>query len=308
MGIIDDIRKNVWNVVKKGFQASESTWKWGYDLIKFSLTNSKTIERWLERTVKKAQEGFMGKIDNLNDFIGLIDKDTLRNVTKYVDIEDWIKLDDIVQGIDEEFELLMLDIPEYQPVKKSWYPQIDYSSRKYTIERRAYPNMDFYDEGKAQGYIYEKNGNEYYERHAELSYKDTVKIRENLSYFTEKKGFPMAFARDLNFTMFIGIRIRTGWTVHKLKTIEMWKKKPHKRWREVKIYYRGAEFMQFAEQIASTMPYISSALWYIKKEFEERTLRNFPIYENLAYKSSLNDGLIKANWDKIKEEFEREYD
>lgn len=288
---LKDVGDAVNSALKKSTTFSSFLESSVYNGARKAIIESKSVENYFHR-IFPDMSGIMDKLNDiiefLNDFsyseilkdfleiIKDIDLETIKNARKFFDFKDPIKLDDIIETMDDEFDLFNGEIKEYQPVDKNWYPDIDYSPRVYN--------------GKT------------------LNYYDFVKIRKNLAYFTEKKGFPMAFAKDLNFTMFIGIRIPTGFTVHKLETIKLWKKEKSARWRKVMIYYRGAEFTQFAISLASQFPYISSSMFYLLQEFALRTLREFPIYENLAYTSSLNDGLIIANWDKIKKEFEREYD
>lgn len=269
-----------------------------YEGVKWAWNNSGTLQRNIEQKIlgpiineiKKISGidlGFLTELDDefTRDLLDIIETiksipAMIRKIGDYYDFSDLTIIDDLFSYIDEEFNLLTGQIDEFKP-KTSWYNGIiNYASHRYKTP-----------EG-------EKRSIEYYE---------TIKIRKQLSYFTEKQGFPVKFAHDLNFTMFIGLRVPTGWTVHKLKTIELWNRNRSSRWREVMINYRGAEFTSFAKKVLTKAPAVGWLINGFINQSQERTLKKYPIYENLAYKSSLGDELILANWDKIKEELRREY-
>lgn len=350
MGIIEDmiksnqlanyfIKKIVYDGVKRAFDQSKTVNKAVSGIISKALRdilNNEFINEFLDDFIDDLPyplDRFMKKVkkNNFDDWDELIDSlaklpEIIPKFFEHYDITDISLIDDYISYIDDEFQLLAQEIPEYEP-KRSWYPMIDWSPRKYKarIKKPKFPQRVPYNPVQHSNYteaqyyhMYDEVLSHYYselqrwkdgvKEWRELHYHMYVKIRENLAYFTEKKGFDTKFAHDLNFTMFIGIRVPTGWTVHKLKTIDLWNENPSSRWREVIIYFRGAEFTDFIKEFASELPFgIGSVCLMAIDQSSERTAKRYPIYENLAYKSSLNDWLILANWDKIKLEFRKQY-
>jgi hypothetical protein len=136
-----------------------------------------------------------------------------------------------------------------------------------------------------------------------IHYYETIKIRMLLQKIHEPEGFPIRFCRDLNFTQFLGISIPTGFTVHKLQTINLWKNDKSSRWRQVYITWNGLELDNYLYSILGFVPIYGPALvTMIRATVYESAIRLYPIYENLAYRSALNDNIILANWDKVVKE------
>lgn len=265
-----------------------------------------------------------------------------------LDQDDIFDADYWVESIKAEYDLLEYDdkFDDYNEPKRSWYPDIDWDDYEYTVDlkpfsfpsiwgwlnknKRKYPGVrglrdkdkkkwtktekldyeiafnDYKKEKEQAKYEYDLFSKDKEKR--KISYKQTIIIRKQLSLFTEKQGFPIAFAKDLNFTMFIGLRVPTGYTVHKVKTIELWKDDKSARWRKVMINWRGAEITNTAISIMSAVPLLGNAVLPTLIGIREKSLMEYDIFENLAYVSSLNDYVIKANWDKIKKKLKKEYE
>lgn len=152
---------------------------------------------------------------------------------------------------------------------KDWYPFIDYSKPTAT---GILPHM-------------------------------TIKIRMFLKKIFESEGFPIAFARDLHFSMFIGYQTVMGFTGHKTQTLELWMNDPSKRWRTIMVGWKGLEIENQLWQLAGSLgiPFSSTFITLMRILIFNETTREYEIFSNLAYRSMINDVVILANWDKVRE-------
>ncbi len=177
-------------------------------------------------------------------------------------------MDNYIQRADNEyFQFMNENTKAFDTPVKSWYPMIHFDKT---------------------------NGG--------INYYETIKIRMLLMKIFQKKGFDIKFAQDLVFTFFVGLSLPSGFTIHKSETIALWRDNPSMRWREVIINWRGLENQRLTSMTLGYIPFgIGSAINnVISVILQEHTQRRYKIFENLAYKSNINDGLILANWDKIK--------
>ena len=187
---------------------------------------------------------------------------------------------------------------QYYDYIKYWVDQMSDSNAKSVNEVKEswYPDIYRKSDSARTGYRAKRTD-------SGIQYWQTIKIRKLLQKIYESQGFPIRFARDLNFTMFVGIAIPTGFTVHKLKTIQLWLENRSSRWREVYISWKGMEYDDYLYLVVGYVPIFGNAIVNtIRARIYEESARKFKIYKNLAYRSALNDKTILANWDYICQE------
>lgn len=240
--------------------------------IKDALLNSDKFSNFIANSVSKA----IG-IDNIKQIVRDIPKlvEMVPKILKTIEYDPLI-FDDLVAQLDDEARLLTrTDFSEINNPKKEWYDH-DWSPAE-TMDGRL------------------------------VHYYETRKIRVLLQKITLNKGYPVAFAQDLVFSMFVGLRVPTGWTVHKLRTIDLWVNNKSARWRKVIINFRGTELTSMILQVLQTLPYVGTSLVFQQIGLAENSCIEYDIYDNLAYESALNDGVILANWDRVKARLEQYY-
>jgi hypothetical protein len=177
--------------------------------------------------------------------------------------------------------------------------------------RSVVPPKDCFEFGTNPEYRYENVKKEWYDQivwsdyHSkklgDISYKHDIKIRKILEYHFMPRGYPMRYAQYIGYFSGLGFWVPDGFKVHAEETRTLWNDNPYLRWRKVKIVWIGQESVT---NITNVIP-LSLDRFLIDRVSFSFGMVDWNIWENLGFYNTANRGLIKANWDKIKEQFRR---
>lgn len=160
-----------------------------------------------------------------------------------------------------------------------------------------------YSEVSPEELFLEKTTDKYH-----IPYWQGNKIREVLQKIHMSAGYPVRLGEYIGFASSgLGLWLEEGFVIHKRITRENWYNlpssdrwfkpyvKPGVKWREVFIYYIGLEEVGI---ITGAIPFnIDQTI--LKAITTNVSGKWIGIYENLGFYNTINDLLIKKNWDKV---------
>lgn len=163
--------------------------------------------------------------------------------------------------------------------------------KEYQDELTRWPEIRKIDNISKSWYDFEYSPTRKYQ----ITYRQDIKIRKLFEKIYGQGGYPIKSCQYIGYFSSLGFYIPDGWVVHTFKTKLQWIENPSWRWRKVFIMYIGQENMKMYE---SGIPFTIDT--FVKLTLAQSNLIEHGIFENLGFYNTINRGIIKANWDKVK--------
>lgn len=123
-----------------------------------------------------------------------------------------------------------------------------------------------------------------------IRFFQTIKIRSIFEKIYKVSGYPVRWAHYVGYYSGLGLWVHDDFIINAHQTTFLWENEPDKKWREVVIG-------RIPDIITREIPLVAHIASIISKQvYTER----WQVFENLAFYNTMNDIVIKHNWDKIR--------